>query len=172
MTKQESNKPRMTCGTWLVIVVFGGFALAWVSLSNVRQAGQDVRAEWTQGFFDALQADNHQDAYDMVALEWQPILENADGLATTFEDITVADVRFNGRTGTCNTNVTFQGDRTILNEDSKRYQFYIGTATINDREDEYILVRFTTEDFERKILGVVLGEEEYGEEIPNDCYYD
>jgi len=172
MTDAQSDKPRMTCATWFVLGGFGILVVFALFMVNMLQTVQDNESQRVQEMFDLLQADDTQEAFDRIASDWQTTLENADGLANTFADTTVTNIRLNGRMGTCYTNMTVRNGEWRVTNDSVRYQYLEGSATINGSEGEYIYVRLTSENFERKILGMELDETDYGAYIPEGCRYN
>lgn len=169
---ETSDTSGMTCGRWLLLVVLGILGVFGLFLFNMVQTEQDNRSRQVQEIFDLLQADDTTEAFDRIAEDWQRTVETPDQFANLFADTTVTNIRLNGSMGTCYTNMTIRNGEWRITNDSVRYQYLEGSATINDNEGEYIYVRLTPEDGATKLLGVELDDTDYGQHIPDDCRYD
>ncbi|GEM_PF-2772432 len=169
MTTDNLNKPRMTCGTWFALGVFGILGLFGYWIFSIGETQTANRTQKVQEIFDLMQADNMTEAFEFIASDWQLILENPDGLDSVFGDMTITNIDLVGILSGCYTNTTFRGDSVVLTNNSQRYEWIEGSATINGSEGEYLYLQFTTEDLETKLLSVTIDDEKYGVDIPNDC---
>lgn len=168
MSADTAGQSGTTCGRWIalgVLIVLGVFGLM---LFNFASGVQENRQERVQSFFNRLMGGSYDVAFDMLASDWQTILENEAGLEQTFSGMTITNTTFGIEMKSCYTHTTVVSGKRRPTADSQQYMYAKGTAHLNGEEVD-IVVNMTYEDNTLKILGMMLDETYYGADVPDDC---
>ena len=168
MSVDTTGQSGMTCGKWIALGVFIVLGVFGLMMFNFISGMQENRQERVQSFFNRMVGGSYDVAFDMIALDWQTILENKSGLEQTFAGMTITHTTFGLEMGSCYTNTRIIKGERRPTTDSQQYMYTAGTARLNGKEVN-ISVNMTYEGNTLKILGIEIDGTYYGADVPDGC---